>query len=215
VDAETEARLFGTAERVAIDLETLGHDPDLRNPDQRAASLRESTLYAGMLWEASEVFIDLLTEDLVSVHKGRGSDDWLDAVQESNVLAVVPERFHHHITPGIATRFLVVAVDLTGRLSLGWRPCSCVAQELMLRALLGQVQALVDIYEVPVRSDWRDTLESHLFEDLDHEHLYDMSLDGFEDQDNSPSGMARMDFASWFVPFGPARRLPPYAEDAL
>ena len=117
--------------------------------------------------------------------------------------------------PGCGRKFLVVAVDLTSRVSRGWSPLSCVAQELMLRCLLDEVDTLAEIYEVDLGEYWRDLLEQALFEDLDHELLYDPALDGFEEAADvtGPPGMAPMDFDHWFVPFNADRRLPPYAED--
>jgi hypothetical protein len=61
-------------------------------------------------------------------------------------------------------------------------------------------------------SGWRGHLEDLLFEDLDHELLYDPTNDGIEeDPAAQPPGMAPMRFADWFRPFNDERTLPPYA----
>ena len=58
----------------------------------------------------------------------------------------------------------------------------------------------------------RGHLEDMLFEDVDHELLYDPAYDGIEDDpDSQPAGMAPMRFSDWFVRFNPGRSLPPYA----
>ena len=85
----------------------------------------------------------------------------------------------------------------------------------MLRLLLDEVENLIETYEASIDEYWRPMLEDHLFEDLDHEMLYDADLDGFENDPTfaDPPGMAPMTFDDWFVPFTNDRRLPPYAED--
>jgi hypothetical protein len=216
MEADVEADLFNSAQRLALDPEMLGLEGGEADPDTRGRQLRSATLLAGLLWNASTPLIDELFNDVEELRAAAEPSDWAEVVANSSVLSGLPARFHRKVTPVVAAKFLVVAVDLTARLSQGWRPPSCVAQELMLRFLLDQVEALIDLYEVTdVDVDWRAGVEDVLFEDLDHELLYEAALDGFEEDEDfpGPPGMAPMDFERWFVPFNASRRLPPYAED--
>jgi len=56
-------------------------------------------------------------------------------------------------------------------------------------------------------------VEDSLFEDLDHEMLYDPALDGISNDPECASlGIADLDVAAWFVPFFD-RTVNPYAAD--
>jgi len=61
---------------------------------------------------------------------------WADAVDDTEVLSRLPERFWRYITPGFANRFAAVAVNLTARVSNGWASLGYVADELALKCLL-------------------------------------------------------------------------------
>jgi hypothetical protein len=101
---------------------------------------------------------------------------------------------------------------MTSRLTRGWEPLACVAQELGLRVLLDHVEVVAEAADVTLPDDWRGHLEDLLFEDLDHELLYDPAHDGIEeDPARQPPGMAPMRFTDWFRPFNDRRTLPPYA----
>ena len=92
----------------------------------------------------------------------------------------------------------------------------CVAQELGLRILFNQVEVVADGADLALDEDWRAHVEELLFEDLDHELLYDPALDGIEDDEQSqPPGMAPMRFNDWFRPFNSDRSLPPYTAAVL
>lgn len=78
--------------------------------------------------------------------------------------------------------------------------------------LLNQVEVVADAAGVALDHDWRGHLEDLLFEDTDHELLYDPAYDGIEDDPASqPPGMAPMRFDDWFMPFNEERTMPPYA----
>ena len=56
-------------------------------------------------------------------------------------------------------------------------------------------------------------MEDSLFEDLDHEMLYDPALDGISNDPECASlGIADLDVAAWFEPFN-ERTVNPYAAD--
>ena len=50
MEEDIEADLFACADRVVLDFEVLGVDPDERDPDVRASQVRRATLLAGLLW---------------------------------------------------------------------------------------------------------------------------------------------------------------------
>lgn len=209
VDQDREAEIFVSAHRMTgIDLDDLGADDEDEGPDRRGRTLRQATLLAGCLWDASIVMLDQLFDDVERLRADPGAD-----IAETWILGQLPPQSSAHYTPLFAQELLVAAVDLTARLSRGWTPLACVAQELLLRVLLNQVEVQEHLYDVDLAPGWRSRLEEVLFEDLDHEMLFDPSMDGFDNMPElEPLRMAPMRVRDWFVPFNPERRLPPYAE---
>jgi hypothetical protein len=181
----------------------------------RTAALRRASALAGCLMYAAVLLIDELIDDVVSLRDENTEDDERDAaawMADTWVLSQLPARFAARYTPLFAQRMLVAAVDMTGRLTSGWEPLASVAQELALRVLLNLVDVVADSAEVTLDDGWRGHLEDLLFEDLDHELLYNPAYDGIEDDPRSqPPGMAPMRFEDWFEPFNDERTMPPYA----
>lgn len=80
-------------------------------------------------------------------------------------------------------------MDVTSRFTRGWEPLTCVAQELGLRVLLNQVDVMAHLAVMTLDDDGRGHIEDMLFEDIDHELLYDPAYDGIEeDADSQPLG---------------------------
>jgi hypothetical protein len=113
------------------------------------------------------------------------------AIEDTWVLSQLPARFTASYTPLFAQRFLVAVVDVTGRLTRGWEPLACVAQELGLRVLLNQVEVVAETADVALDDGWRGYLEDMLFEDIDHELLYNPAYDGIEDDAERSSSTPR------------------------
>jgi hypothetical protein len=214
---EHEDELLTRAGRVkGVDPAWLGaSEAGAAGPDERAQRLREAYLLAGCLWDASIVVVDHLFEDVVQLRTA-AEQDWPDVVDDSWVLSSLPERFRRHYTPVFAQKFLVAMVSVTHRLTAGWTPLACVAEELATRCLLDEVVVQKETFAVPLAPHWRSGLEEYVFEDLDHEFLYDDALDGFENDPGSGPlpGMPPMGITSWFVPFDDQRHMPPYAQDS-
>jgi hypothetical protein len=209
VNADEEAALFVDAARTGGLVELLHDHDEVFDPGARSGELRQATLVAGLMWRSAVVLVDELFDDLAAVSSSEGA-----GVAQTSVLAGLPSRFAHRYTPVFVRRLIVAATDLTARLTRGWQPPACVAQELLLRVWLDQVEMTADLLDVDLDSGWRADAEEYLFEDLDHEWLFDASLDGFEDLDQPLApGAAPMRFEWWFVPFEPARPLPPYICD--
>jgi hypothetical protein len=207
-DAAGMFRAMPVADLSAADLDGLG-------ATERAAALRRATALAGCLMYAADLLIDELIDDIVILRADEtGADDPDPAVLigDTWVLSQLPARFAARYTPLFAQQLLVAAVDLTGRLTKGWEPPASVAQELGLRIMLNLTEFVADTAEVALDDGWRAYLEQLLFEDLDHELLYNPAFDGIEDDPQSqPPGMAPMRFADWFEPFSDERTMPPYA----
>lgn len=196
-------RAFPVDELATEDLGDLG-------PQERAAAHRRASALAGCLIQASVILVDQLIDDVAELRKHEGTAD--ERIGKTWVFSDLPARFAANYTALFAQEFLVAFVDVTSRLTRGWEPLACVAQELGLRVLLDHVEVVAEAADVALPDDWRGHLEDILFEDMDHELLYDPALDGIEeDPARQPPGMAPMRFVDWFRPFNDRRTLPPYA----
>ena len=185
------------------DLSSLG-------PQERAATHRRAAALAGCLIQASVMVVDQLIEDVTELRKHEGTAD--ERIAKTWVFSDLPARFAANYTALFAQEFLVAFVDVTSRLTRGWEPLACVAQELGLRILLDHVEVVAEAADAALPDGWRRHLEDLLFDDLDHELLYDPAHDGIEeDPAAQPPGMAPMRFTDWFRPFNDERTLPPYA----
>lgn len=201
--AAAQFRAFPLASLSTQDLESL-------SPPERAEALRRAAALAGCLMHASEIVVEELFEDVVDLHTQEVIQ--ADDIDETWILSQLPSRFAAGYCARFARMFLVALVDVTSRFARGWEPLTCVAQELCLRVLLNEVEVMADLAVVTLDDNWRGHLEDILFEDLDHELLYDPAYDGIEeDPDSQPPGMAPMAFSDWFAPFSAERSMPPYA----
>lgn len=203
-----DAKLFR-----AVPIENLCPD-ELRELDAkgRDAALHQASALAGCLIHASVIVVDQLIDDITKLREHR--DDAEASIDDTWVLSDLPSRFAGKYDSLFAQKFLVALVDVTTRFTRSWQPLSCVAQELGLRILLDRVEIVADSADVVLDDGWRADLEELLFEDLDHEFLYDPALDGFEDEKEvQPSDMAPMRFDDWVRPFNSERSLPPYSLD--
>lgn len=205
-------RLFRYAElATGLDLELLGYDDGLPELDRRRSE-KQARLLAGCLWNASAVVIDELFMDIQSL-SGLDSVTPKD-ISQTFVLSGLPERFAHKYSMMFAQKMMTIMIDLTMKLSRGWSTPSCVAQELALKVLLDGVEVTLETYGLELADDWRELLEASMYEDDDHENLYDASMDGFENDSAYMNhfGMAPMRFEDWFKPFT-GRHVAPYVVD--
>jgi hypothetical protein len=216
-ESQHEQSVYGAAVMFrAVPTEDLstGHLDSL-SATERAAALRRASALAGCLVHAADLLIDELIEDIVSLRAEENVADergTASRIEDTWVLCQLPARFAANYTPLFAQRLLVAVVDVTGRLTKGWEPLASVAQELGLRVLLNLVEVVADTAGVALDDGSRGHLEDLLFEDIDHELLYNPAYDGIEDDPESqPPGMAPMRFEDWFEPFNDERTMPPYA----
>lgn len=207
-DDEIVADILKSAEDVpGLSLERLGYDDSETDPDQRARSLGGATALAGAMAWASKTLVDELFDDICILRES-------GSVNETLRIADLPPLYRTRYNALFAQKFLTVTVDLGTSFVAGFGSPTCVAQELALRLVLDVVEGLGELYpELPLARNWRSWAEESLFEDLDHEMLYDPTLDGISgDPDYAQLGTVDLDPASWFVPFA-GRVVPLYAAD--
>jgi hypothetical protein len=193
------------------DVETAGADAD-----EHAAAVIEAQYVAGAVFQSSVVVLDHLFMDLQTLsseHHGATVADVEDAA--FFVLHDLPGRYAHRYDALFIQEFIVAMVDVTRRFTAGWEPLGCVAQELALRMILNGAEFQLELADVKLSEGWRSAVEDALFEDLDHEMLFDASLDGIEDDSETLAELrsAPLAFADWFTPFNSDRHLPPYLLD--
>lgn len=203
------AKIFVDADKLpGLDLERLGYYAEEGDPDARAESLHGATMLRGAVHWAYESLIDELFDDISMLREAP------DAIDETLALSSLPPLHSASYGPLFAQRFLAVALDLGTAFASSFTAPSCVAQELALRLVLDGVEILPDLFpSLELPEDWRGSLEDSLFEDLDHELLYDPALDGVGSDPALVSlGMANLDISDWFVPFAD-KTVNPYAAD--
>lgn len=172
------------------------------------ADAHAGRLVLGVMFDASIEMMDELFEDLVAIHS-KPAD-----VEHTWIISQLPRQYRDLYDELFVRQLAVAAVDLFGRLTDGWQPPSCVAQELLLRLLLDAVEVRAELFSAPFPRNWRPSLEENLFEDLDHEMLSTPRMDGADSDPSLASlGIAPMDLGSWFTAFNPTLALPPYLLD--
>jgi hypothetical protein len=184
--------------------------------DERLRALTEVGFVAGALFQASVIVLDDLFEDLDTLRQERFGTTVAEASDDTFlVLDELPVRYAHRYDTLFTQQLIVAMVDVTRRFTAGWEPLGCIAQELALRLILNGAEVQLELAEVDLEDDWRAVVEAALFEDPDHEMLFDASLDGIEDDSDflATLGAAPMAFADWFKPFKAERHLPPYLLD--
>ncbi len=191
-------------------------DMAVEDVDEASAAVIEARYAAGAVFQASVVVLDHLFMDLQTLaaeHHGATVAEVEDVA--FFVLHELPSRYAHRYDALFIQEFIVATVDVTRRFTCGWEPLACVAQELALRMILNGAEFQLELAEVKLSDGWRSAVEDALFEDLDHEMLFDASLDGIEDDSESLAELrsAPLAFADWFRPFNSDRQLPPYLLD--
>ncbi len=187
---------------------------DQTDPDARGEAIRHATLLAGCMVVAAEHVTDGLFADIATLRTAHERGEPVD-VDDLQVISLLPRRFAACYDALFAQKFLVALTDMTTRITAGWTDLSCVAQELAVRVWLDHVDFAADAADVALEDGWRGQVEEYLFEDVDHEYLFNPAMDGFETDDNfaGPPGMAPMRFEDWFAPFNEDRALAVYAMD--
>lgn len=188
---------------------------DMDLPVGTPVSVADARLAAGALVYGMDLLLDELFQDVSALDGDGGSV--ADCEEPMWLLNELPRRYALRYDAHFARRFLVTAVALTTRFTHGtFGELSCVAEELVLRLLLREAEAALDLFgllDEGVAAALGCFADS-VYEDMDHEWLYDDSMDGI---DESPVGaylgVAPMGIGRWFSAFNEARYVHPYAAD--
>ena len=170
-------------------------------------------LAAGAIVYAIEILLDELFMDLAALSKEKSNVAECDRPMMQ--LDNLPSQFSLRYDSRFARHLVVTAVTLTGRMTQpGFEHLNCVAEELLLRLLLQSAEGTLELYDLMddnVATALRCFADG-VYEDMDHEWLYDPSKDGI-DQDPTVAhlGIAPMGIKDWFAPFNKGRYVHPFA----
>ncbi|WP_381553086.1 hypothetical protein [Streptomyces eurythermus] len=175
----------------------------------------DARLAAGAVVWATDVLVDQLFQDVQTL-----TEEGTTAAECDGHLwhlEDLPTRYALQYDSLFARRFLVTVVAMTTHFTDGsFQRLNCVAEELALRLLLNEAHVTLETFGLldDGVSAALEVFANNVYEDLDHEWLYDDSMDGI---DESPIGealrVAPMGFKAWFSPFNRGRYVHPYAAD--
>lgn len=114
----------------------------------------------------------------------------------------LPTRFADSYDFAMMRRLHVCLIVVAGRLQHGWEPLGCRGEELVLRAILDQAETSFE-ERGGESTDGFAVLVDLLFEDLDHEFLFDPALDGIDDPETAAGmfmGVRSLSPSAWFDP---------------
>ncbi|WP_425826156.1 hypothetical protein [Streptomyces fractus] len=178
-------------------------------------SHEDAQLAAGALLWAANVMIDQLFMD---VHTLTEADT--NVAECTDVLwhlEDLPRRYALRYDAKFARRFLVTVTAMTTRFTHGtFTQLGCIAEELALRILLTEAKVCLETFGLldDGVEQALDCFADLVYEDMDHEWLYDDAADGIGD---SPAGellrITPMGLADWFSPFSEERCVHPYARE--
>ena len=199
LDARMLARILAFAENVegvAPPEDDEGIDPAVLAHEQE-----QRTWFSGMFIYASTIVVDELFADIATLHvSGNPTVD----LRDTQRLSALPPHFAGQYTALFAQRLLVSTTDVTQQFVQGWVHPSTLAEELAVRLILNEVEALADMAAVVMDSGFRADWEDNLYQDLDFEWLYTASAFG--------DVVGGTSVETWFEPFGNAAYPPsPYA----
>jgi hypothetical protein len=180
-----------------------------------SVSPEDARLAAGALVYASDIFVDELFEDVQTLTQ-----------EDTNVTECDGPLWHFEELPAryalqydglFARRFLVTVIAMITRFTDGsFQQLSCVAEELALRLLLNEAHVTLETFGLldDGVSAALEAFADNVYEDMDHEWLYDDSVDGIDESPVGEAlGVAPMGFKAWFTPFSKDRYVHPYAAD--
>lgn len=182
-----------------------GEAGDSGDDDEFAVPPQSARLAAGALVHATGVLVAELFEDVQVL----AQEDTTVAECEGPLwhLERLPDRYALQYDARFARRFLVAVIALTTRFTDGsFRHLGCVAEELALRFLLSEATATLELHGLldDDTSAALDAFAANVYDDMDHEWLYDVSMDAMD---------VGASFTSWFTPFSEGRFVHPSARD--
>ncbi len=192
-----------------------GEDDEEDIGSEFAVSPEEARLAAGALVYATDILVDELFQDVQTLTQ----EDTSAAECEGPLwhFEDLPERYALQYDARFARRFLVTVIAMTTRFTDGsFQQLSCVAEELALRLLLNETNVTLETFGLldDGVSAALDAFTNNVYEDMDHEWLYDDSMDGIDESAAGAAlGVAPMGFKAWFSPFNEGRYVHPSAAD--
>ncbi|GAA3631194.1 hypothetical protein GCM10022223_56510 [Kineosporia mesophila] len=213
-EAAREQLLAGAELLTSVELDQLtALDLQSEDEDAREEAQAQARFVAGALFQASVAVVDHLFIDLDTLTRDGTTETVAEAPDDVFfVLGGLPERYADRYDAMFTQRLIIATADVTRRLTAGWEPLACVAHELALRLILDAAEVELDQADVELDEGWREAIEANLFEDSDHEILFDpQTPDDVDDEDlQVGEESAPMGFVHWFTPFNAERHLPPY-----
>ncbi|MER5432952.1 hypothetical protein [Streptomyces sp. NPDC002588] len=167
---------------------------------ESAVAPESARLAAGALVYATDLLVEELFEDVQVLTQ----EDATVAECEGPLwhLERLPDRYALQYDAHFARRFLVTVIALTTRFTDGsFQRLGCVAEEIALRFLLIQATTTLELHGL-LDDDVSAALEAfadNVYEDTDHEWLYDVPPHATEEPPLDPAPTA---FRSWFTPRG-------------
>ncbi|MGW7069911.1 hypothetical protein ACWGII_12285 [Streptomyces sp. NPDC054855] len=185
-------------------------------PDSDAGmTIEDAELAAGALIWGTDVLLDELFQDAHALD--REATNVAECDGPMWLLDELPPRYALQYDARFARRFLVTAISLTTRLTEGsFRQLSCVAEELALRLLLREAEVTLDTFGLLDEgvSSALEYFAELVYEDMDHEWLYDDATDGIDESEAGEAlGITPMGITTWFTPFNKDRYVHPYTAD--
>ena len=173
VEARANSSLMWLADRAA-DFPDPDDDLEYGGPDELPSQFteRQRDLIAAAILYSCDLTTDGMAfdEDNLSWHLANGRRfDFGD----TGVLSQLPEQFWPRIDLPFVTRFGTALTVVSDRFKGDWSAPRNVAEELAIRILLSGAVDQLSIWEVDMPGYWVSNIQEVLFEDLDHESLYD------------------------------------------
>lgn len=180
-----------------------------------AVSPEDAKLAAGALVYATDILVDELFQDVKTLTEEDATAAECDGPLWN--FEDLPERYALQYDARFARRFLVTVIAMTTRFTDGsFQQLSCVAEELALKLLLNETNVTLETFGLLDNgvSAALDSFANNVYEDMDHEWLYDDSMDGIDESAvGAALGVAPMAFKAWFTPFNEGRYVHPSAAD--
>ncbi|MFC8124697.1 hypothetical protein [Streptomyces sp. NPDC057302] len=183
--------------------------------NESGISPEDASLAAGALVWGTDVLLDELFQDAHALD--RENTNVAECDGPLWLLDELPPRYALEYDARFARRFLVTAIALTTRLTEGsFKELSCVAEELALKLLLRDAEVTLDTFGLLAEgvSAALECFADQVYEDMDHELLYDDAMDGIDESEVGEAlGISPMGISSWFTPFNKDGYVHPYAAD--
>lgn len=138
-------------------------------------SSRLSPVECEALSDAVEQVNDFLLGELVELYDETAGP----AAMRMFSSLFLPDRHVALYDFALMRRLHVCPVVVAGRLQDGWEPPRCRGEELVLRAVIDHAETCLD-EQSDEPTGAVGGLREWLFEDLDHEYLFDMAFDGID-----------------------------------